>query len=57
MCMLGLHRVGAIVKELSNACTVQVCVIRDLLRPGLHLSDRIVEIVQVGLRRNVYLLL
>ena len=32
MCMLGLHRVGAIVKELSNIYTVQVCVMRDLLR-------------------------
>ena len=57
MCMLGLHRVGAIVKELSNACTMLVYVIRDLFQPGLHLSDRVAEIVQVGLQRNVCLLL
>ena len=57
MCMLGLHRVGAIVKELSNACIVPVCVMRDLLRHDLHLSDCIAGIVQVDLRRNVYLLL
>ena len=31
MCMLGLHRVRAIVKELSNVCIVPVCVIHDLL--------------------------
>ena len=56
MYTLDLHRVGAIVKGLSNECIILVCVMRDILRYGSYLSDHAIGIVQVDLQRNVYLL-